>query len=255
MKHFLNTINTKILISSLVIAPTVFITNSVSAVIVGASASVTVLPPSPPFAYPLVPGGMAGFCPPVAPVCAFDEPQDVAFIPVPPDLSFAAPTAKVDSHFIHLDGALIGLPGIPPPGASPIIGSVTFDNPIIDIFFSDVANVFGPGPTLDFSDPVYGSPLSAYPTGAPFRGLEFAGLLPLGAVFPGAGVAGDFLAVSADLKTLSFQLDPFSAGDRGFLDQIRVVTANPVPEPLTILGSITAVAFGSIFRRKVSKCN
>ena len=58
----------------------------------------------------------------------------------------------------------------------------------------------------------------------------------------------DQFILSSDLRTLTIN----SAANTG-ADNLRVLTKSTVPEPLTILGAGTAVAFGTSFKRKLSK--
>ena len=46
----------------------------------------------------------------------------------------------------------------------------------------------------------------------------------------------------------------YSGYNAGPMDLAAVVTVTqPVPEPLTILGSLTALGFGTLFKREISK--
>lgn len=57
--------------------------------------------------------------------------------------------------------------------------------------------------------------------------------------------------VSFDGVAKSLQFSSLSQGI--VIDNIEVTAVNPIPEPLTILGSATAVGFGAFFKRHLSK--
>jgi hypothetical protein len=142
----------------------------------------------------------------------FDERQDVTLqkalkvdITQPGRYEFRKslnPTSKlavgtsVDSHILHADN--VGTAKIR------LQGSVTFDADIIGVIVTDGS--------LDKSD-ILGSPGTMYPNGLDHRGLEFEGL----------SKGGDIVVLSADRRTLTFNIRFGSV-----LDEIRVITANPV---------------------------
>ena len=106
---------------------------------------------------------------------------------------------SVDSHILHADN--VGTTNVR------LQGSVTLDAAIIGVIVTDGS--------LDKSD-LLGSPGTKYPNGLDHRGLEFAGL----------SNGGDIVLLSADRRTLTFNIRFGSV-----LDEIRVITANPPRAP------------------------
>lgn len=109
---------------------------------------------------------------------------------------------NVDSFFLHFDR-------IPETGFARLVGSVTFDCPIIGIMALT--------PQLDASDATLGRAGTAYPTSTQSkRGLEFE----------------EDVTLSADRKTLTVELEiqlgtiPGGPADNT-LDQLRVITSCP----------------------------
>ena len=103
-------------------------------------------------------------------------------------------------------------------------GSIVFAQPILGLIVSQTG--------LDDSDPV-GSPLVTYPTGYSARNLELN--------------ATEWLTLSADSKQLDFKFTTFNR-----VDQVRILTASPVPEPssiLLLLGGLGTM-LGSRLRRR-----
>lgn len=142
----------------------------------------------------------------------FDERQDVTLNkPLMVDIStpgtyertedltpFSIPAGTiVDSHFLHAD--TVGKAKVR------LQGSVTFDADIIGVIVTDGS--------LDKSDRL-GASATRYPEDLELRGLELTGRRH----------GGDLVTLSADLRTLTFDVT-FSS----VLDQIRVITANGPP--------------------------
>jgi uncharacterized repeat protein (TIGR01451 family) len=142
----------------------------------------------------------------------FDERQDVTLtrslkvdISAPgtverkKDLTpFSIPAGTVvDSHFLHADN--VGKAKVR------LQGSVTFDADIIGVIITDN--------NLDASDRL-GAVGTRYPNDLKRRGLEL----------PSVRRGGDLVTLSADLRTLTFDVAFPSV-----LDQIRVITANAPP--------------------------
>jgi hypothetical protein len=113
----------------------------------------------------------------------------------------------VSSHFIHLD--------FPTPAS--VIGTVTFNAPIIGVAFSDTF--------LDLSDAPCGALGTVYPTGFVGRGFNSVGL------------------ISINANVLRFEFRPTATGALD-PEQVRVFTRG-VPEPgalaLLGLGGLTAL--------------
>ena len=76
--------------------------------------------------------------------------------------------------------------------------------------------------------------------------FDIAGNLTIGQRYP----FNMSLTVSASKTGVYAAISDFSGDDRGFTANVR---AEPVPEPLTILGSATGVGFAAFFKRKHSK--
>lgn len=142
------------------------------------------------------------------PVDLSTNPSASNILPVPGVVS-----GIVDSHFIHFNDF-----------GGPISGSVTFNNPIIGVAYTNT--------NLDISDPIVGAFGTAYATGDPFRGINS---LP-----PGAST------VWINGNTIWFDL-VVTAGAPDF-DQIRVYTLTPAPGSLALLGAAGLV--GARRRRK-----
>ena len=116
----------------------------------------------------------------------------------------------VDSYFLHFDP--VGELGPSDPGVF-LDGSVTFEDEVIAIITRDVQ--------LDTSEFIgLKSPSTLYPD------LQ---------TWPGRGVdapenAYDLVFLSADRRTVSFQLSARNPGD-----QMRILVASQVPEPESVL--------------------
>jgi len=105
-----------------------------------------------------------------------------------------------------------------------VTGGWIFPNTILGIMFEDA--------TLNASDAVLGDPGTLYPTGLDFRGFELT-------TFP---ILPDAILWSGD-RTVFVR-----SNSRRLVDQLRIVTAVPVPVPGTIWLAIIAGA-GLIFSR------
>lgn len=108
-------------------------------------------------------------------------------------------------------------------------GSITFDTQIIGLIWTGVACI-SPCPSspeyLDASD-FLGASGTTYPTGQVGRGYELQD-------YYAANLTQDFISLSADLKTLSIDL---AASSPLRLDQLRVITAVPIPSAVWLFGS------------------
>lgn len=112
------------------------------------------------------------------------------------------------SHFIHWE---------PLPGAIGANGSVTFNDPIVGVFFT--AN------NLDLSDNTLGHASVTYPTLYPFRGIGG---------FPPS-------TINVTGNTISFNFQSFAPNIQ--VVQVRVLTSIPAPGSLALLGlgGLTAI--------------
>ncbi|MBW4672014.1 MAG: PEP-CTERM sorting domain-containing protein [Cyanomargarita calcarea GSE-NOS-MK-12-04C] len=132
---------------------------------------------------------------------------------------------------------------------SPVLsGSPRFNGAISILFDKDIAGV---GLDGGFFDAIGGTAIKAFARngsliGSVFnekRGIEFLGLVTDDGL---DGIAGlQFSLVGAE--PAGFAIDNLRFGRAG---QVIVPDATPVPEPLTILGTVTAGAFGVAMRRK-----
>ncbi len=137
----------------------------------------------------------------------WDEQQGVSVSGLPCDMTVnpsnsTTPTPGpvfgfVDSHFIHISNNT----------GMPTIGGVIFNNPIIGVAYDDLF--------LDVSDPVVGAFGTAYPTGQPFRGMQF------GVV----SIVGNMLRF--DIPVVPGAID---------MTQIRVYTQVPAPGAAALAG-------------------
>jgi hypothetical protein len=118
---------------------------------------------------------------------------------------------RVDIYILHFDP--VGAPRT----LVRVIGSVTFDRPIVGLALSRF--------TLQASD-LYGAVGTAYPTtfNPNFREFELEG---------GAFGVSDTAQISADRRTLSLDWGAFPN-----FDQLRVFTAVPEPSTVTVLSSL-----------------
>lgn len=147
-----------------------------------------------------------------SPASAWDEQQGFVAAGLPVNLSInpsnsgsptiGAVTGLVDSHIIHWND----FSGIS------IAGSVTFNNPIVGVAYTDNF--------LDVSDVPAGAFGTIYPTLVPNRGIN--------------SIPNSNSFVSILGNTISFNLD-LVPGLVDF-DQIRVFTAVPTPGSLALLG-------------------
>lgn len=144
------------------------------------------------------------------------EPDQIAGVPV-------------DSYFLHFDP--VGISGT---DIMNLTGTVTFSTPILGLIWGGVPCVNCPPTTeyLDSSDWL-GNPATVYPTGGLGRGLEVED-------FYISLTTQDFVSVSPDGYTLILDL---SAQPLRF-DQIRVLTAVPVPAAVWLMLSGVAALFG-----------
>ena len=127
----------------------------------------------------------------------------------------------VRSYFIHFDP--VGTP-------SEIVnigGSFTFPYPILGIIVSDAR--------LSATDGILGAPSTTYPTNSAFRGLEF-----------GTGSAVDILYFNGDRDITEISFTSLTG-----VDQVRVITAVPVPGTVLLLGCGIIGLVG--FRRKFQR--
>lgn len=113
--------------------------------------------------------------------------------------------------------------------------SVVFDSKIIGFtadyrLFGDSNYLFAPNLTYDRTDTKYGWSLEEAKSWTPLDEVTF---------------------ISDNEIQLNFTT-------KSAIDGLRVFTfdsAKPVPEPVTILGSLTAIGFGSLFKRRHSQKN
>lgn len=128
----------------------------------------------------------------------------------------------VNSYFLHHDSVEEQL--------STVVAFGTFPDPVLGIIIGDTF--------LDASDPLLGSPLTTYPTGLAFRGLEVPALALNDVVF----WSGNMVFVSISSTTAEV------------LDQVRIVTA-AVPEPSTVALGLAAapLAWLALRRRMASR--
>ena len=127
----------------------------------------------------------------------------------------------VNSYFLHFD------PEGEPSDHVGASGSWTFNQTILGIILLDE--------TLDASDSSLGNTGTSYPTGTQWRGIEI-----------GLGQSGDdSITLESDGKTLNLNLvEARSVG----IEQIRVITAVPIPATLLLFGS-GIIGFVGIIRR------
>lgn len=143
-----------------------------------------------------------------------------------------------DSYFLHFDP--VGMSDLTADVVN-LTGSITFSTPILGLIWGGVSCVNCP-PTseyLDSSDWV-GNPATTYPTGGLGRGLE------LEAFYATLNGTQDFISVSPDGYTLTLDL---SAQPLRF-DQVRVLTAVPVPAAVWLMLSGFVALVGTARRRK-----
>lgn len=108
-------------------------------------------------------------------------------------------------------------------------GSITFNSPIVGLIWSRS--------NLASSDSTFGAPGTPNEQIGKWRGLESDNL---------SGVSDFFSSGGGDTLNLDFKIV-----GQGY-DELRVITA-AAPEPLTMFGAGTAIAFGVAFRKKLSK--
>ncbi len=106
-----------------------------------------------------------------------------------------------DSHFLHFE---------PIPGAIGAQGTVTFNNPIVAVIFSNT--------NLDLSDAPAGAFGTSYPTFYPIRGLST--------------VPQSWVTINANVLTF----DLHTVIPTQFLNQVRVLTQAPAPGSAALLG-------------------
>jgi hypothetical protein len=125
----------------------------------------------------------------------------------------------VQSYFLHTDTAS---------GSQMYDGSVTFSTPILGVMVLSA--------TLSNSDSTLGASGTTYPTGDSERGLELS-------------ADQDHVTLSSDLSTLTVHF--FTHGN---VDEVRILTAAPVPEPSSLLVAGCGVAaFAVAFRLRAKK--
>lgn len=201
----MKTRNTSAVLSASALVAAALVSAPASAAIVSVGGMTTQLF-SPPAA---TPGALGGFT-----ASAWDEvqsrtvfnfPVDMVNNPAPHTAAIAGSiTGVVDSHFIHYESI---------PGAIPVTGSVTFNNPIVGVNFF--------APSLDATDGPFGDPLTTYPTFFPFRDLTF-----------------NTSQFSISGNTINFDLNTFSPV--GGVVQIRVFTQVPAPGAAGVAGLMGA---------------
>lgn len=151
-------------------------------------------------------------------------PVDEA-VQLTPGLVYAG--TNVNSYLLHADPIGNGIP------IKHYEGAITFNMRILGVIVNAVP--------LNQSDPVVGSLTTLYIPRNPDSGFEGPG-------YPNRSLpVRDTLAISTDMRTLSFYLRVESR-----LDQIRIITA-AVPEPGSLVLGITAaifVAAGRGYRRR-----
>jgi hypothetical protein len=124
----------------------------------------------------------------------------------------------VQSYFLHTDTAS---------GSQMYDGSVTFSTPILGVMvLSD---------TLSNSDSTLGAPGTKYPTHDSERGLELSS-------------DQDHVTLSSDLTTLTVHF--FTHGN---VDEVRILTAAPVPEPSSLFVAACAVVASAVAFRLGTK--
>jgi len=138
-------------------------------------------------------------------------------------------TATVDSYLVHADKVGTGV------SAVSWMYSITFSQDILGIILSAPDSAGTTGQLLADTDSVFGLAGTTYSGTQSYRGLEF------GTDF------SDTITLSADLRTLEVD----STVRREFMDEIRVITAVPIPAAAWLFGSglIGLVAIGR--RRRV----
>jgi hypothetical protein len=125
----------------------------------------------------------------------------------------------VQSYFLHTDTAS---------GSQMFDGSVTFSTPILGVMVLSA--------TLSNSDSTLGAPGTTYPTNDSQRGLELSS-------------DQDHVTLSSDLTTLTVHF--FTHGN---VDEVRILTAAPVPEPTSLLvAACGVIAFPMAFRRRTKR--
>lgn len=158
---------------------------------------------SPPLS--CAPGALTGFT-----AYAWDEKQNVALnlsvdMTNNPATNSTAIAGTVngtyDSHFIHFE---------PLPGAVGVTGTVTFNDPIKAVIFTNL--------NLDNSDSPAGSPGTLYPTTYSARGLN--------------SVPPSTFSVNANVLSFNFMVMIPSID----VIQVRVLTQTPAPGPVALLG-------------------
>lgn len=145
----------------------------------------------------------------------------------------------VNSYFIHADP--MGDSTLPEDAVT-LVGTITFDTPILGLIWSGVACEYCPASPMyiDASD-YLGSASTIYPTGGLGRGMEMDDF------YAGNGTQ-DFITISADgysLTTVSSAALPLRS------DQLRVITAVvPLPPAFWLLGTGLVALAGVGWRRK-----
>jgi hypothetical protein len=141
----------------------------------------------------------------------YDELSDA-----PPPPSFLPPGMVVNSYFVHADA---DLPLLSTGFVTYPNRSITFDptEVVIGIQFRNL--------TLILSHPLIGAPGTAYPPPPLSSGLNLADIF----ILP----TDDSFILSADRRTVTFNLAVGSGIDGGGVDQARIITQT-IPEPSSL---------------------
>ena len=130
-----------------------------------------------------------------------------------------------DSYFLHMESDVATLGG---PQGLTYTGSITFDQKIVALIYNKQENCV--------THPIFGSLETDYPTPpncGTNQNFDFAR-------------ADNWITISADAKTLNFsQYTPHD------MDQVRILTAVPIPAAVWLFGSGLIGLVGVARRRKV----
>lgn len=146
----------------------------------------------------------------------------------------------INSFMLHFDP--VGLGTKTDAIAVSASGSTTFNNPILGLIWGGGVGADKPPSSLylDFSD-YLGALGTAYPTNELGRGLETEDFY----IVDGTQ---DFFNISADQRTLTVDFAAYPS----FADQLRVITAVPVPAAVWLFGSGLLGLFGVARYKKTS---